>query len=201
MLAESVQGHDYYSDNYQGYKTVLYSPAIHIRCKTKVKPTQWKVPMQTYATTWHACDGAHTVSRVVKKLCTMLSRSLSLPTIATNCSSNVSLNTIRLLCLSQHLDSDHSPGRFFIITSKATVIFSRSDHLLSTSHLLNAKQERSMPLARRDTTQWLPGNYYHIYNREARQKSIFRERANYLFVLEEMGKYCKALDLTPIAIA
>jgi insertion element IS1 protein InsB len=29
MLVESVQGHDYYTDDYQGYKTVLYSPAIH----------------------------------------------------------------------------------------------------------------------------------------------------------------------------
>ena len=29
MLAESVQGHDYYSDNYEGYKTVLYWPSIH----------------------------------------------------------------------------------------------------------------------------------------------------------------------------
>jgi len=29
MPAECVQGHDYYSDDHQGYKTVLYSPAIH----------------------------------------------------------------------------------------------------------------------------------------------------------------------------
>lgn len=56
-----------------------------------------------------------------------------------------------------------------------------------------------MPHARKDSIQWLPGNYYHIYNRGARQKSIFREQANYLFVLEKMGKYCKVLDLTPIA--
>ena len=56
-----------------------------------------------------------------------------------------------------------------------------------------------MPFARKDSIQWLPGNYYHIYNRGARQKSIFREQANYLFVMEKMGKYCKALDLTPIA--
>jgi len=56
-----------------------------------------------------------------------------------------------------------------------------------------------MPVARKDNLQWFPGNYYHIYNRGARKKSIFREKANYLFVLEKMGKYCKALDLTPIA--
>ena len=35
MLADSVQGHDYYSDDYQGYKTVLYSPAIHYPMKDK----------------------------------------------------------------------------------------------------------------------------------------------------------------------
>jgi len=35
MLAHSVQGHDYYSDDYQGYKTVLYSPAIHHPMKDK----------------------------------------------------------------------------------------------------------------------------------------------------------------------
>jgi len=29
MLADRVQGHDYLSDDYQGYKTVLYWPAIH----------------------------------------------------------------------------------------------------------------------------------------------------------------------------
>jgi len=29
MLAESIQGHDYYSDDFQGYKTALYWPAIH----------------------------------------------------------------------------------------------------------------------------------------------------------------------------
>ena len=56
-----------------------------------------------------------------------------------------------------------------------------------------------MPLARKDSIEWLPGNYYHIYNRGARQKSIFREKENYLFVLEKMGKYCQALDLTIIA--
>jgi insertion element IS1 protein InsB len=35
MLAESVQGHDYYSDDYEGYKTVLYWPAIHHPMKDK----------------------------------------------------------------------------------------------------------------------------------------------------------------------
>ncbi len=35
MLAHSVQGHDYYSDDYQSYKTALYSPAIHYPMKDK----------------------------------------------------------------------------------------------------------------------------------------------------------------------
>ena len=56
-----------------------------------------------------------------------------------------------------------------------------------------------MPVARKDSIQWIPGNYYHIYNRGARQKNIFQEGANYLFVLEKMGKYSMAFDLTPIA--
>jgi len=56
-----------------------------------------------------------------------------------------------------------------------------------------------MPLARRDSIQWLPGNFYHIYKRGARQKGIFRGKSNYLYVLGKMGKYCKTFDLTPIA--
>jgi hypothetical protein len=35
MLAESVQGNDYYSDDYQGYQTVLYWPVIHYPVKDK----------------------------------------------------------------------------------------------------------------------------------------------------------------------
>jgi REP element-mobilizing transposase RayT len=56
-----------------------------------------------------------------------------------------------------------------------------------------------MPIARKESIQWLPGNFYHIYNRGARQKSIFQEETNYLYVLGKMGKYCKAFDLTLIA--
>ena len=51
-----------------------------------------------------------------------------------------------------------------------------------------------MPLARKDSIQWLPGNYYHIYNRGARQKGIFREQAYYLFVLEKMGEVLQSLE-------
>ena len=35
MLAESVQGHDYYSDAYEAYKGVLYWPVIHHPMKDK----------------------------------------------------------------------------------------------------------------------------------------------------------------------
>ncbi len=53
-----------------------------------------------------------------------------------------------------------------------------------------------MPLARKDIIQWEAGNYYHIYNRGAREKSIFREKTNYLFVLDRMRHYSKALNVT-----
>jgi len=35
MLADSDQGHDYFSEDYQGYKTVLYGPAIYYLMKDK----------------------------------------------------------------------------------------------------------------------------------------------------------------------
>ena len=35
MLAESVPGHDYFMDDYQVYKIVLYWPAIHYPMKDK----------------------------------------------------------------------------------------------------------------------------------------------------------------------
>ncbi len=35
MLYKSVQAHDYYSDDFQGYKTVLYWPSIHHPMKDK----------------------------------------------------------------------------------------------------------------------------------------------------------------------
>ncbi len=33
-----------------------------------------------------------------------------------------------------------------------------------------------MPLARKVTVQWLPGNYYHIYNRGARRGKLFDQK-------------------------
>jgi hypothetical protein len=35
-----------------------------------------------------------------------------------------------------------------------------------------------MPYARKDTIIWQKGMYYHIYNRGARQVTIFREETN-----------------------
>jgi len=56
-----------------------------------------------------------------------------------------------------------------------------------------------MPRPRKDEVEWLSGHYYHIYNRGARQLTIFREEDNYIFVLLRVKKYCKAFNLTVIA--
>jgi putative transposase len=56
-----------------------------------------------------------------------------------------------------------------------------------------------MPLARKTILTWLPGGYYHIYNRGARQDSIFREPTNYLFVLSRLRKYAERLAISVIA--
>ncbi len=53
-----------------------------------------------------------------------------------------------------------------------------------------------MPHARKDKISWVPGNYYHLYNRGARQLTIFREEKNYLFVLGKIKKYLLELQLT-----
>ncbi len=47
--------------------------------------------------------------------------------------------------------------------------------------------------------EYLPGHYYHLFNRGAHKVSIFREGDNYLFVLGKMKAYCGSLDLAPIA--
>jgi putative transposase len=46
---------------------------------------------------------------------------------------------------------------------------------------------------------YLPGHYYHIYNRGAHKASIFHEEDNYLFVLRKMKHYVRELTLTLIA--
>jgi REP element-mobilizing transposase RayT len=56
-----------------------------------------------------------------------------------------------------------------------------------------------MPHARSDEIKWTPGEYYHIYNRGARQISIFREDGNYEFVLRKMHLYANSLKLSVIA--
>jgi REP element-mobilizing transposase RayT len=53
-----------------------------------------------------------------------------------------------------------------------------------------------MPKRRPD---YLPGHYYHFYNRGAHQISIFREEDNYLFTLRKVKHYCRSFDLTPVA--
>jgi len=47
--------------------------------------------------------------------------------------------------------------------------------------------------------EYLPGQYYHFYNRGAHRLSIFREEDNYIFVLRKVKAYCRSLTLMPIA--
>ncbi len=56
-----------------------------------------------------------------------------------------------------------------------------------------------MPYARRDIVQFVPGEYYHIYNRGARGVTLFHERSNYQFVLQHIRDYLVELELTLIA--
>jgi len=46
---------------------------------------------------------------------------------------------------------------------------------------------------------YLPGHFYHFYNRGAHRLSIFREPDNYLFILRKIKHYCRTLSLSPIA--
>ena len=47
--------------------------------------------------------------------------------------------------------------------------------------------------------KYLPGHYYHIYNRGAHRISIFLEEDNYIFVLRKAKGYCRSFDLSVIA--
>jgi hypothetical protein len=53
-----------------------------------------------------------------------------------------------------------------------------------------------MPIPR---PAYLPGHYYHIYNRGAHRKSIFKEPANFLFVQRKIKQYSQQFKLTVIA--
>ncbi|MBS1250270.1 MAG: hypothetical protein MAG431_01863 [Chloroflexi bacterium] len=46
---------------------------------------------------------------------------------------------------------------------------------------------------------YLPGHYYHFYNRGAHGVSIFREPENYVFVLRKMKLYARKYQLMVIA--
>jgi putative transposase len=56
-----------------------------------------------------------------------------------------------------------------------------------------------MPYARKDSTSWRPGGFYHIYNRGVSKATLFREETNYLFVLRKARAYCQELQVVLIA--
>ena len=56
-----------------------------------------------------------------------------------------------------------------------------------------------MPYARKEILTWQPGMYYHIYNRGARQLTIFREAKNYLFTISKIKEYSQANQINMIA--
>ena len=47
--------------------------------------------------------------------------------------------------------------------------------------------------------EFLPGYYYHIFNRGANKQQIFKENSNYLYVIKYLKKYSKELDVSIIA--
>ena len=58
MLAESVQGYDYFSDAYEAYQTVLYWPAIHHPMSDK---------SQTYSVEGTNADLRHYLARLRRR--------------------------------------------------------------------------------------------------------------------------------------
>jgi len=56
-----------------------------------------------------------------------------------------------------------------------------------------------MPYARKNTLIWQKGMYYHIYNRGARQVTIFREPTNYLFTISKLKEYSQTKQISVIA--
>ena len=53
----------------------------------------------------------------------------------------------------------------------------------------------SFIMAKRKTI-FLPGHYYHVYNRGANRQSIFREEDNYLLLLRRMKQYLAKYQIT-----
>ncbi len=53
-----------------------------------------------------------------------------------------------------------------------------------------------MPTKRPD---YLPGFYYHIFNRGIHHQRIFQDTENYLFVIRKIKHYCSELQITVIA--
>jgi len=51
----------------------------------------------------------------------------------------------------------------------------------------------------RRTTLFIPGGYYHIYNRGANKVSLFRTEANYLHALALLKDYSRRLQVSVIA--
>lgn len=51
----------------------------------------------------------------------------------------------------------------------------------------------------RRTTQFLPGHYYHLYNRGAGRASIVREEENYLYLLRLLKKVAAECQIAIIA--
>ncbi len=47
--------------------------------------------------------------------------------------------------------------------------------------------------------EFLPGYYYHIYNRGANKQQIFKEKSNYLYVIKYLKKYSIELDVSIVA--
>jgi len=56
-----------------------------------------------------------------------------------------------------------------------------------------------MPYARKNLLTWQKGMYYHIYNRGARQITIFREHRNYIFTIAKIRDYSQTNDIKVIA--
>ena len=51
----------------------------------------------------------------------------------------------------------------------------------------------------RRSTLFVPGGFYHIYNRGANRNSLFYDESNYLYVLSLLKKYSQQLQISVIA--